>query len=164
MRPEKERLMNHGLSDRVRAVALDNFVRPAMRAGRVQFSVAVRDLMRYLRVDGFPERNWPQICTAIQAGKFLRENGLEIEGVDGPPKKQSPTVVVRYRIRTPVSASHAGPDDSNASREDAAAETPGDWAYRMTERLRGLMKEEIAALGGAEGYIRWVRGYDEDEG
>jgi hypothetical protein len=90
--------MNHGLSDRVRSVALEKFVDPAVRAGKIQFSVSVRDLMRHLQADGFPERNWPQVCTAIQAQKFLRANGLEIESVEGPPKKQSPTVVVRYRV------------------------------------------------------------------
>ena len=90
--------MNYGLSDQVRAVALKKYVQPAILAGKMRFSVSVRDLMQHLRADGFPERNWPQVCTAIQAQKFLRENGLEIEGVDGPPMKQSPTVVVRYQV------------------------------------------------------------------
>jgi hypothetical protein len=130
--------------------------------------------MRQLQENGFPERNWPQVCTAIQAGKFLRENGLEIEGVDGPPKKQSSTVVVRYRIARrgeselrPSGASQ-GPSLAPASgtvREssDDVKESPEARAFRLTEKLRGLMKNEIAARGGAEGYIRWVRGYDEDE-
>lgn len=154
--------MNHGLSDRVRVVALDMFVNPAIRAGKVQFSVAVRDLMNHLQADGFPQRNWPQICTAIQAQKFLRANGLEIESVEGPPKKQSPTVVVRYRV-----ASQAIAPTSKADRLEAARgpneETPSERAFRLTERLRGLLKDEIAAFGGGEALIRWVRGYDEDE-
>ena len=91
--------MNHGLSDQVRSVAADKYVQPAIRAGKLRFSVAVRDLMRHLEPLGFPARNWPQICTAIQAEKFLRAHGIEIEAIDGPPKKQSPTVVVRYRVR-----------------------------------------------------------------
>jgi hypothetical protein len=145
-------------------VALEKFVTPAVRAGKSQFSVAVRDLMRHLQAGGFPERNWPQVCTAIQAGKFLRENGLEIEGVDGPPKKQSPTVVVRYRIATPEQTPFAGAVELTPGGREANTENPEAWAFRMTERLRGLMKEEIAARGGAEGYMRWVRGYDEEEG
>jgi hypothetical protein len=154
--------MNHGLSDLVRTVALDKFVKPAIRAGQVRFSVAVRDLMRHLQVSGFPERNWPQVCTAIQAGKFLRENGLEIEGVDGPPKKQSPTVVVRYRIAGRGEPSARGTEESTPAGPQADAESPEAWAFRLTERLRGLMKQEIEARGGAEGYIRWVRGYEEE--
>jgi len=155
--------MNHGLSDQVRTVALDKFVRPAVQAGKVRFSVVVRDLMRHLRADGFPERNWPQVCTAIQAGKFLRENRLEIEGVDGPPKKQSSTVVVRYRVAR-LEAPIATTEGCTREGEKPDAESPESWAFRLTERLRGLLKEEIAAHGGAEGYMRWVRGYDEEEG
>jgi hypothetical protein len=155
--------MNHGLSDRVRAVALDRFIHPAVRSGKVQFSVAVRDLMRHLQKDGFPERNWPQVCTAIQAQKFLRANGLEIESVEGPPKKQSPTVVVRYRV-----ASRAMAPAADAIQLDTVAgapndETPSERAFRLTERLRGRLKDEIAAFGGSEAFMRWVRGHDEDE-
>jgi len=153
--------MNHGLSDQVRTVALDRYVKPALRAGHMHFSVAVRDLMQHLQADGFPERNWPQICTAIQTGKFLRENGLEIEGVDGPPKKQSSTVVVRYRITGNNNAQSSGTEGPPLAESDS--ESPQDWALRLTERLRGLMRDEIAARGGTEGYIRWVRGLDEEE-
>jgi len=42
-------------------------------------------------------------------------------------------------------------------------ESPDEKAYRLTEKLRGLLKNEIAALGGAEGYMRWVRSDHADE-
>ena len=90
--------MSHGLSEQVRAVASEKYVHPALRAGKTQFSVAVRDLLQDLVSQGFPPGNTPQVCTAIQAEKFLRTNGLEIEGIDGPPSKKSTTVVVRYRV------------------------------------------------------------------
>jgi len=155
--------MNYGLSDQVRAVALEKYVHPAIRAGKVQFSVAVRDLMRHLQADGFPAKNLPQVCTAIQAHKFLRENGLQIEGVDGPPKKQSPTVVVRYQVASRV----AKPTTGSVGLEEEVAnlkdETPSERAYRLTEKLRGLLKEELAEYGGGEAFLRWVRGYDEEE-
>ena len=35
-------------------------------------------------------------------------------------------------------------------------------AREIANALYGLMKEEIAAHGGAEGYMRWVREYDEE--
>jgi hypothetical protein len=41
-------------------------------------------------------------------------------------------------------------------------ETPAERALRLTEKLRGLMQDEIAAHGGTEGFMRWVRS-DEDE-
>jgi len=154
--------MNHGLSDQVRAVALEKYVHPAIRAGKVQFSVAVRDLMRHLQADGFPERNWPQVCTAIQAQKFLRENGLEIEGVDGPPKKQSPTVVVRYQVVSRAAKPTTGTVELEGEMANLKEESPSERSYRLTERMRGLLKEELAEYGGGEAFLRWVRGYDEE--
>ena len=95
--------MASGSSDQVRSLAIEKYVRPAVLAGRTQFSVAVKDLMSDLIPKGFPAGNYPQICTAIRTRKFLKEQGLEIEGIDGPPKGLSPTVVVRYRVAAPVS-------------------------------------------------------------
>ena|ERR1035437_5865765 len=154
--------MNYGLSDQVRAVALEKYVLPAIRAGKLHFSVAVRDLMRDLQADGFPERNWPQVCTAIQKQAFLRENGLEIEGIDGPPKKQSPTVVVRYQVANRAWMPATGTDGLDRGDASPRTETPSERAYRLTEKMRGLLKEELAEYGGGEAFLRWVRGYDED--
>jgi hypothetical protein len=157
----KENQMNHGLSDQVRSVAAEKYIQPAIRAGKLRFSVAVRDLMRHLEPMGFPARNWPQICTAIQAEKFLRVYGIEIEAVDGPPKKQSPTVIVRYRVANPASA--AGATNTTPATGTETEETPEARALRLTEKLRGLLKEELAEYGGGEAFLRWVRGYDEED-
>lgn len=155
--------MGAGLSDEVRAVARSKYVKPAKAAGRVHFSIPVKDLLVALQARGFPLRNTPQVCTALQTSKFLRENGLEIEGVDGPPSKLSTTVVVRYRVTKP------GKSDLEAGKPKEALpatsiETPEEWAHRVTAKIRGLMKDELAAYGGGEAFLRWVRGYDEEEG
>lgn len=155
--------MNHGLSDQIRAVAVEKFVQPAIRAGKAQFSVAAKDVMHLLRPSGFPAGNWSQICTAIQAEKFLRAYGLEIEGVDGPPKKQGPRVVVRYRVVDP--AMQAAPVKGSSLEQQTGLleeETPSERARRLTGRLSGLLKEELAAYGGGEAFLRWVRSEDED--
>ena len=154
--------MNYGLSDLVRTVAIEKFVQPAVRMGKTRFSVAVRDLMRDLRMQGFPERNWPQVCSAIQAEKFLRANGLEIEGVDGPPSKKSTTVVVRYRV---VNQNHPGKtiQQSPQPPKDVNQESPEDRARRLGAKLRGLLKDELQEYGGGEAFIRWGRGYDEED-
>jgi hypothetical protein len=155
--------MKHGLSDQVRSVALEKYVRPAIRTGKTHFSVAVRDLMRDLRLQGFPERNWPQICSAIQAEKFLRENELEIDAVDGPPSKKSTTVVVRYRLRKrdqPASVPEQSPLQAVGASGD---EPPEARARRLGSKLRGLLRDELAEYGGGEAFIRWVRGYDEED-
>ncbi len=155
--------MNSGLSDQVRAVARTRYVHPAMLAGKKQFSIPVRELLQTLEGDGFPGRNTPQVCSALQTAKFLRENGLEIEGVDGPPSKMSTTVVVRYRVANPGVA--AGTKKRNEMENEQAAlskETPEEWAHRMTGKISGLLKEELAEYGGGEAFLRWVRSEDED--
>ena len=154
--------MNYGLSDQVRAVATEKYVQPAIRAGKVSFSVAVRDLMQHLEPLGFPPRNWPQICSAIQTEKFLRSHGIGIESVEGPPKKQSSTVVVRYRVRGTSSESTSGGPLATREAEPGQKEDPAARALRLTEKLRGLLKDEFAAAGGGEAFLRWVRSEDED--
>jgi hypothetical protein len=37
------------------------------------------------------------------------------------------------------------------------------WALRLTEKLRGLLKEKLAEYGGGEAFLRWVRSGDEDD-
>jgi hypothetical protein len=153
--------MNYGLSEQVRELASQKYIEPAIREGRRKISVAVRDLMRDLEPLGFPNRNWPQICTAIQAQKFLRTNGLEIEAVDGPPKKQSPTVVVHYRVLRSEPMANTTRNAENAVTTESNNETPEEWARRMTSKIQGLLKDEIAQMGGAEAFMRWVRSDDE---
>jgi bisphosphoglycerate-dependent phosphoglycerate mutase len=48
------------------------------------------------------------------------------------------------------------------NEEAITDETPQEKAWRLTESLRGLLKEEFAEFGGAEGFLRMVRGYDEE--
>ena len=154
--------MNSGLSDQVRALAKAKYVHPAMLAGKRQFSIPVKELLQALESDGFPGRNTPQVCSALQTLKFLRENGLEIEGIDGPPSKMSTTVVVRYRVADSRTQAQARRDPSQARAMEANEETPEEWAHRLTERISGLLKEELAEYGGGEAFLRWVRSEDED--
>jgi hypothetical protein len=158
--------MNVGLSDRIRELAATKYVQPALSAGEEQFSIRVRDLLNDLRAEGFPPRHTPQICSALVTSKFLRDNGLAIEKVEGPPSLQSPRVVVHYRIDqsgkasgSPAgSAGGSGPTESQYKSE----EDPSQRAFRLTEKLRGILKEELAEYGGAEGFIRWIRSDDEE--
>jgi len=151
-----------GLSDQVRAMAKAKFVHPAILAGKKQFSIPVRDLLRDLETEGFPARNTPQVCSALQTEKFLRENGLEIEGVDGPPSKMSTTVVVRYRVANSAQEPGGHKNGQGVERGDIAEESPEEWAFRVTEKVRGILKEELAEYGGGEAFLRWIRSEDED--
>jgi len=93
----------------------------------------------------------PAFCTSIQKASFLKENDLEVVSVDGPDSKLSTTVVVHYRM------ANGGASDLSTVSSNSSTESPEERAFRLTEKLRGLMKDEIAAHGGAKGYLRWVR-------
>jgi hypothetical protein len=147
-------MKEYKLSDQVRTVARDRYVKPALRSGQTDFEIKVRNVLDDLVPLGFPTNNTPQICNALRSDKFLRENGLEITAVDGPPSKLSTTVVVHYRaVGTAAGDRQTSGEQAN---EDGAAR-----AKRLTEGLRGLLKEELKEYGGAEGFVRWVRS-DED--
>ncbi|HWE85798.1 MAG TPA: hypothetical protein VG267_12700 [Terracidiphilus sp.] len=152
---------NIGLSDRIRTFARSKYVEPAVTEGRSRFSIRVRDVNNELRSQGFPRHHTPQICNALTGRKFLRENSLEIDKIDGPPSGQSPTVVVHYRIET-SGQSVATPAMQPQPRNDTHPEDPSMRAYRLTERLRGILKDELAEYGGGEAFLRWIRSDDED--
>jgi hypothetical protein len=146
------------LSDKVREVAKKEYVQRAKQAGKSELSIAVRDLMKHLDKAEFPGNRVPLICNAIRTRGFQRENGLEITSVDGPRSKSSPTVVIHYRIG--VEKQTAGPE--SVEPDHRSAEDAESRATRLTNKLRGLLKEELAAYGGADAFMRWIRGYDED--
>jgi len=149
-------------SDQVREIAKSRFVEPALLAGKTRFSVAVKDVLKDLVAEGFPPGNTPQVCSALRKETFLREHGLEIESIDGPPSKMSTTVVFHYKVATPRSQSNA--EKSRAPQDPSeASETPEARTRRLGESLRGILRDELAEYGGAEGFIRWVRGYDEED-
>lgn len=154
--------MNHGLSDQVRMQAKIGHVAPAIGQGKRRFSISVKDLLRELEAEGFPANHARQVCMALSSGKFLRESSIEIEGIDGPPSKTSTTVVFHYRVTSPSSPVVGGPNQQEGLQMETKQETPEEWAHRVTGKLHGLLKDELAEYGGGEGFIRWVRGYDEE--
>jgi len=158
----KEWKMNRGLSDKIRIMAKTKYVIPAIDAGKGQFSIRVRDLLEDLKPEGFPSGHTPQICSALQTSKFLQENRLEITGIDGPPSKVSPTVVVHYRVTDCLEKPGTEKNPVEEITVDPSREDPDAWAFRLTEKLRGLLKDELAEYGGGEAFLRWIRSEDED--
>lgn len=150
-------MKEYKLSDQVRSVARDRYVSPALRAGQTSFAIKVRSVLDDLVPLGFPVNNTPQVCSALRSEKFLKDNELEITSVDGPPSKQSTTVVVHYRA---VGKSFR--EGKAASAEPDTAEDSAVRAKRLTEALRGLLKEELKEHGGAEAFVRWIRSDDEE--
>lgn len=156
--------MESGLSQRIRDLAKANYVAPAKNAGKDRFSIRVADIRKDLRAGagGFPPSHNAQICSALKTTKFLRENGLEVETVDGPPSGQSSTVVFHYRVSRSGSKDSAPAADAQTGQPSIPAEDPSARAFRLTEKLRGILKEELAEYGGAEGFMRWIRSDDEE--
>ena len=148
-------MKEYGLSDQVRSVAGDRYVKPALRSGQTSFSIKVRNVLDDLAPLGFPANSTPLVCNALRSDKFLKKNGLEITAVDGPPSKLSTTVVVHYR------AVGKGLGQGQVAGNEQHGEDGATRAKRLTEKLRGLLKEELKEYGGAEGFVRWVRS-DED--
>ena len=146
--------MRRGLSDQIRDVAKEKYVEPAKRSGQTEFSIAVREMLNLLERDGFPNNHTPQICSSLKTSKFLHQNGLEIIRVDGPPSGQSPTVVVSYRI-----VNHAAGESFSKVKDK---ETSDRRATRLISELKGLLKKEIAAYGGTEAFVQWIRSDDEE--
>ena len=153
--------MQRGSSELVRSVASEKYVKPAIRQGKMRFSVAVKDILQDLVAEGFPPGNTPQVCSALRKRAFLRTHGIEIEGIDGPPSKASTTVVFRYRVTEGRGLESNPPHSPQAAPTRQDPEDADAWAFQVTEKIRGLLREEIAQFGGAEGFIRWVRSEDE---
>ena len=142
-------------SDRVREIVISRYVRPVLEAGERRLSIRAGDVLKDAEAtESFPRGRTPLICNVLQSQKLLRAAGLEIESVDGPPSRQSRTVVVHYRV--------AG-GGRIATPSEPVSESPAERAHRLTEKLRGLLKEELAEYGGAEGFIRWVRSDDDED-
>ena len=82
----------------------------------------------------------------------------------GHDRKPSAFVVYLYLAGV---AKRTGRDRVSASLETIAVKTGLSKSSVQSAirhlRRRGLLKDEIAEYGGTEGYIRWVRGYDEEE-
>jgi hypothetical protein len=151
-----------GLSDRIRLLVSERYVQPAMKLGSERLSIRVKDILNDVAHDPDARGRTPAICEVLQGNKLLRENDLEIEGVDGPPSKQSTTVVVHYRILHPGQWAGASQAARKTQTTALPVETPKERARRLTNRMAGLLKDEIAAYGGGDAFMKWVRS-DDDE-
>ena len=143
-----------GLSDRIRKRAVEEYVRPALQSGSSGVTIRVRDLMRKLEAEGFPANHPAQFCTALQKKAFLQEYDLVPDGKEGPPSGKSTTVVLHYRFLKQAIHEPANKSDESTRKADERAE-------QFVNRLRGLLKDELAEYGGGEAFIQWIRSEDQ---
>jgi hypothetical protein len=137
-----------GWSEKVRDIAVRDYVQPA-RQSRSRVKIKFGDLKEKMLKLGFPPQNANQIASPLESRKFWEPLGLEMCTPRGQSRKVSTVFEFRFL-------------DETETPEDRSQESSQQRAFRLTEKLRGLMKDEIAAHGGTEGFMRWVRS-DEDE-
>ena len=138
-----------GWSERVREVARREYVEPARgnkEFVRIPFGEFKSKLVRL----GFPQSHANQVATPLETDKFWKPLGLELLSPKGQPRTVDSILEFRFIV-------------GERSQEPRREETPAEKAFRLTERLRGLLKEEIAAYGGTEAFIRWVRSDDDED-
>ena len=120
-------------ADRIRAHVVERYVAPARSRCEETITVVAGVVLRDLELRGDYA---PSVCSALRAGKFCKENELELIHEDGPKSKQSTTTAFTYRLSRRGAPRLVRPA-RNAVRD-----------------LRGAGKEAFAALGGGE---RWLR-------
>ncbi|MGA2715082.1 MAG: hypothetical protein ABSG41_18435 [Bryobacteraceae bacterium] len=131
-------------TERSRMYAAQHYVEPARRRGDKTVQITAGDVHKAL---GFKQRV-PAVCQALQSRKFIEENRLTLEKIEGPPSGQSTRVKFSYRL-----------NDGGRPGE----EKPVDDAFL---KLRGIAKDTFRQLGGGEAFIRKERArfYGSSEG
>jgi hypothetical protein len=93
--------MNAGLSEKVRQLAVKEYVEPARRSGS-NVVIPVGEIQQKLRREGFPSGHVRQICTSLESKLFSERFGLKLETPVGQPERV--TTVLRFRFtEMPVS-------------------------------------------------------------
>ena len=141
--------MKTGWSERVRDVADREFVQPARSEGN-RVKIRFGDLRSRMVRLGFPTGHFNQIATPLESSKFWQPRGLEMCTPKG--QKRNDETIFEFRFV-----------DERQKNQALPTETPKERALRAAGELWGMFKEEIAAHGGTEGFIRWVRSDEEED-
>jgi hypothetical protein len=146
----------------IRQFAKEIYLKPALDRGDEVVAIPVKAVETELKKSGFTSGRTPMVCSALSGKKFQQENEIILDHWEGPASGQSTTVIYYFRWAGTRRKSGARSTAERGKAPAAVAESPEARAKRMVEGLRGLLKDEIAAYGGTEGFMRWVRS-DEDE-
>jgi hypothetical protein len=119
-------------ADSVRSAG-HRYVERAKYDGREIVTISAGDVVRELSM----QYRVPTVCSALRSNKFLKENGVTLENIEGPPSGMGTTAKYTYRI--------------NKDSEIAQAPQSSLWA------LRGAGKKVYEALGGGEAHLKSER-------
>jgi hypothetical protein len=118
-------------TDKVREFARDKYIEPARKRGEKIVSIVSGDVYRPLGVTNVV----PSVCNALRSKKFLVENNLILESVEGPPSGLGTRVIFHYKF------------------SEFATSTSRQSSHVNFMRLRGLGKKTFAALGGGVDFL-----------
>src|SRR5262245_33085118 len=127
--------MSESIAEKVRQYAAKHYIRPAKSRNERTVQIRAGDIHKALGL----QNKLPNVCQAIKGPRFLQENGLVIDHVEGHPSGLGSRVLITYRLN---------PSTNEADRRPA--ESP-------LMRLWGVGKEVFQSLGGAEAFIRSER-------
>jgi hypothetical protein len=127
--------MGAGLSEKVRGLAVKEYVEPARRKGTTVV-IPVGEIQQKLRKEGFPSGHIRQICTSLESKLFSERLGLRLDSPAGQPERV--TTVFKFHFI-----------DSKLSR--SAVSEAGDPLLELTGVLRGAIRE------GAKAFLKELR-------
>lgn len=129
--------MNAGLSEKVRQLAIREYVEPARRRGATVI-IPVGEIQQKLRQDGFPAGHIRQICTSLESKLFSERLGLSLESPAGQPERV--TTILRFRFA-----------DKTSFISRSSADEIEDPLLGLVGVLRGAIRE------GAKAFLHEIR-------
>jgi len=122
-------------AEAIRMYVLKNYIEPARKKGQRRIQVTAGDVHRGMHL----KNRVSNVCSALGSRAFLKDNGLVVDEMSGPPSGMSTRVAYTYLL-----VENKGSADQ--------ANTAHDF-----ENLRGLLKEALHSLGGGEAFLRRER-------
>src|SRR5579863_3409888 len=135
LRPRGEFVQKQAYVERTRDFAAQQFIEPARRRGDQIVQINAGEVHKAL---GFKQRV-PAVCQALRPWKFVADNRLTLEKVEGPPSGQGTRVTFTYWL-------------NDTSKPGDLLQ--GDDAFL---KLRGIAKDVFHELGGGEAFIQGER-------
>jgi hypothetical protein len=123
-----------GSAETIREYITKYYIQPARRAGEKRVRVVAGDVHRELKL----KNRVPNVCQVLDSRKLCDENRIVLEDKEGPPSGMGTRMIFVYRL------------------EDVEPPPPEKDSFL---KLRGLLSEALASLGGGEEFLRRERSH-----
>ncbi|HJZ95773.1 MAG TPA: hypothetical protein VKE70_04665 [Candidatus Solibacter sp.] len=126
--------MNSMTTQQIREFVVREYIEPARRMRQRSVTVRAGDVHKKVKL----KNRVPLVCQALSSKKFLTDNHLKLERLDGPKSGLSTTSAFTYRL------------------DDQPDETASKHPISFVDII-GIGKEVFQKLGGGEAFIRKER-------